>query len=79
MVITNMKQFHFHLKNAGFQNSYFYVGSDRNLALQSCVEEFKTKLPNLDKTIGKIVNIPVGWWVTKVERKYIVDCIKKGW
>ena len=47
MVITNMKQFHFHLKNAGFQNSYFYVGSDRSLALQSCVEEFKKDCKNL--------------------------------
>jgi hypothetical protein len=29
--------------------------------------------------MGKIVSIPVGWWVTKEEREYIVDCIKKGW
>tara|TARA_R100000030_G_scaffold39108_1_gene29277 strand:- start:287 stop:478 length:192 start_codon:yes stop_codon:yes gene_type:complete len=43
----------------------------------SCMEEFKTSLPNLDKTIGHVVSIPVGWWVTKEEREYIVDCIKK--
>ena len=36
-----MKQFHFHLKNAGFENSYFHVGSDRKTALDSCMEEFK--------------------------------------
>jgi hypothetical protein len=29
--------------------------------------------------MGKIVSIPVGWWVTEEEREYIVDCIKKGW
>jgi len=45
----------------------------------SCVKEFTTQLPNLDKTIGKIVSIPVGWWVTKEQREYIVECIKKGW
>jgi len=45
----------------------------------TCVKEFKTELPNLDKTIGKIVNIPVGWWITSEQRKYIVDCIRKGW
>jgi hypothetical protein len=39
--------------------------------------EFKSELPNLDKTIGNIVSIPVGWWVTNEEREYIVDCIKK--
>jgi hypothetical protein len=43
------------------------------------VQEFRTALPNLDKTIGNIVSIPVGWWVTEEERQYIVDCIKKGW
>ena len=36
-----MKQYHFHLKNAGFENSYFHVGSDRKTALDSCMEEFK--------------------------------------
>ena len=41
--------------------------------------EFKTELPNLNKIIGSVVNIPVGWWVTKEQREYIVECIKKGW
>jgi dTDP-4-amino-4,6-dideoxygalactose transaminase len=45
----------------------------------TCVQEFRTALPSLDKTIGKIVSIPVGWWVTEEQRQYIVDCIKKGW
>ena len=43
----------------------------------SCMAEFKTELPNLDKTIGNVVSIPVGWWVTEEEREYIVDCIRK--
>jgi len=45
----------------------------------TCVSEFSTPLPTLDKTIGKVVSIPVGWWVTPEEREYIADCIKKGW
>ena len=45
----------------------------------TCVREFRTQLPNLDKTIGSIVSIPVGWWITPEEREYIVECIKKGW
>ena len=36
-----MRQYHFHLKNAGFEHSYFHVGSDRKTALDSCMEEFK--------------------------------------
>lgn len=45
----------------------------------TCVREYRTPLPNLDKTIGKIVSIPVGWWITPEEREYIVNCIKTGW
>ena len=33
----------------------------------------------LDKVTPKLISIPVGWWVTKEQREYIVDCIKKGW
>ena len=40
------------------------------------MSQFKTELPNLEKTIDNIVSIPVGWWVTSKEREYIVDCIK---
>lgn len=43
----------------------------------SCMEDFKTELPNLDKIISNVVSIPVGWWVTNKEREYIVDCIRK--
>jgi hypothetical protein len=45
----------------------------------TCVREYSTSLPQLDRTIGKIVSIPVGWWVTPEQREYIVGCIKKGW
>jgi hypothetical protein len=45
----------------------------------SCVREYKSSLPTLDKTISKVVSIPIGWWVTEEEREYIVNCIKKGW
>ncbi len=47
--------------------------------IHSCVKEFQTHLPSLDKITPKLISIPVGWWVTKKERQYIVDCIKKGW
>jgi hypothetical protein len=43
------------------------------------VQNYNSPLPTLDKIIGKVVSIPVGWWVTEEQREYIVDCIKKGW
>ena len=33
----------------------------------------------LTKKISKIVNIPVGWWVTNEQREHIVECIRRGW
>lgn len=47
--------------------------------LHSCCKDFIAPLPMLDSINDKIINIPVGWWVTKENREYIVDCIKKGW
>jgi len=47
--------------------------------IHSCVKDYKSLLPNLDKTVTKLSSLPVGWWVTKEDREYIVDCIKKGW
>ena len=45
----------------------------------SCVKQFKSELPNLDKVVKKMICIPNGWWVTKEQREYIVKSIKEGW
>ena len=53
-----MRQYHFHLKNAGFENSYFHVGSDRKTALDSCMEEFKKDNKEIiDYSKGEKVNV----------------------
>ena len=64
-----------HMKNHNIVVSQVHERNDKH----TCVAEFKSALPELDRTIGKVVSIPVGWWVTEEERQYIVDCIKKGW
>ena len=45
----------------------------------TCVQDFRCSLPNLDKVVKEMICIPVGWWVTKEQREYIVESIKKGW
>ncbi len=45
----------------------------------TCVQEFKSTLSNLDKIVKEMICIPVGWWVTKEQREYIVKSIKQGW
>ncbi len=45
----------------------------------TCVSDYRCALPTLDKVVNEMICIPNGWWVTKEEREYIVDCIKEGW
>ena len=45
----------------------------------TCVQEFRCSLPNLDKVVKEMICIPVGWWVAKEQREYIVKSIKQGW
>jgi dTDP-4-amino-4,6-dideoxygalactose transaminase len=75
MLVDNRDGFYKWMKECGIVVSQVHERNDKH----SCVKDFRSNLPTLDKTINKIVSIPVGWWVTKEEREYIVDCIKKGW
>ena len=45
----------------------------------TCVKEFKSFLPTLDKVVNEMICIPNGWWLTDEEREYIVNTIKAGW
>ena len=75
MLVDDREGFYKWMKECNIVVSQVHERNDKHTA----VKEFKSNLPTLDKTIGKIVSIPVGWWVTKEQREYIVDCIKKGW
>jgi len=75
MLVDDRDGFYKWMDECGIAVSQVHERNDKH----TCVQEFRTALPSLDKTIGKIVSIPVGWWVTPEQREYIVDCIKKGW
>jgi len=75
MLVDDRDGFYKWMKECGIVVSQVHERNDKH----SCVKDFKSNLPTLDKTIGKIVSIPVGWWVSNEEREYIVNCIKKGW
>jgi dTDP-4-amino-4,6-dideoxygalactose transaminase len=75
MLVKNRDGFYAAMKEKNIVVSQVHERND----IHSCVTDSKTLLPNLDAAIGKLVNIPVGWWVTKEQREYIVNSIKKGW
>jgi perosamine synthetase len=57
----------------GVMTSRVHERNDKHTAFK----DFKTKLPNVDKFNSSQVSIPVGWWVTEDDRKYIVEKIKE--
>ena len=75
MLVDHKDEFMNHMKECGIMVSQVHERNDIN----SCVKEFETHLPTLDRITPQLISIPVGWWVTKKDRQYIVDCIKKGW
>ena len=75
MLVENREGFYKWMKECGIVVSQVHERNDKH----TTVAEYKTPLPTLDNTIGKVVSIPVGWWVSEEERQYISECIKKGW
>jgi dTDP-4-amino-4,6-dideoxygalactose transaminase len=75
LLVDNRDGFYRYMNECGVAVSQVHERNDKH----TCVKDYRTALPTLDKTIGKVVSIPVGWWVSDEDREYIVDCIKKGW
>jgi dTDP-4-amino-4,6-dideoxygalactose transaminase len=75
MLVENRDGFYKHMHKNGIAVSQVHERNDKH----TCVREFTSNLPNLEKTIDKVVSIPVGWWVNNEDREYIVETIKKGW
>jgi dTDP-4-amino-4,6-dideoxygalactose transaminase len=75
LLVERKQDFMDYMKECGIMVSQVHERND----IHSALREYKTLLPNLDKITPRLISIPVGWWVTKEQREYIVDCIKKGW
>lgn len=75
MLVENRDGFYKWMKECNIVVSQVHERNDKH----TCASNYKSALPSLEKTIGNIVSIPVGWWVSAEQREYIADCIKKGW
>lgn len=75
MLVEDRDGFYKWMKECNIVASQVHERNDKH----TCVRDYISPLPQLDRTVGKVVNIPNGWWVTDEQRDYIVDCIKKGW
>jgi dTDP-4-amino-4,6-dideoxygalactose transaminase len=63
------------MKEKGIEVSKVHERNDKH----TCMKEFRVALPTLDVVADDMICIPVGWWVSDENSKYIIDCIKGGW
>lgn len=75
LLVENREGFIRKMKSNGIDVSRVHDRNDKH----DCLKEFKSFLPTTDKICEKIICIPCGWWVTKENREFIVNTIKKGW
>jgi dTDP-4-amino-4,6-dideoxygalactose transaminase len=75
LLVERKADFMDYMKSCGIIVSQVHERND----IHSCVREFKTALPGLDKITPHLISIPVGWWVTNEDREYIAECIRCGW
>lgn len=70
------------------RTSFAHMMGSRNISVSRVHErvdkhafakEFECDLPMLEEVIDKMICIPVGWWLSREDREYIVSCIKEGW
>lgn len=71
--VPNRKDFMEFMSNKGITTSQVHARND----LHSMFKQYRKDLPGVYAFTKTQVNIPVGWWVTKEDREYIVNSIKE--
>ena len=73
--VKDRNKFMVHMQERNIVTSRVHERNDIHTAVRDSI----TELPELDSFIEEMICIPVGWWVSKKDREYIVECIKEGW
>tara|TARA_R110000803_G_scaffold18998_5_gene50218 strand:+ start:1328 stop:2521 length:1194 start_codon:yes stop_codon:yes gene_type:complete len=75
MHVERRDEFMKYMSDNGVATSRVHERNDKH----TCTADFVTNLPGVDRAVSSMISIPVGFWVEKEDREYIVDLIKKGW
>jgi len=75
MLVENRSEFCHMMGSKGISVSRVHERNDKH----DCFSKFRRPLPRLDEIVNKMICIPVGFWVTKEDREYIIESIKGGW
>lgn len=72
ILVEDKDDFQTYMKDRGIACDIVHLRNDN----YSCVSQFKTEgLTGLDYFDSRLVNIPVGWWVSEADRNKIVDAV----
>lgn len=71
ILVKNRTKFAKYMSNKNIAVSQVHRRNDTH----SAVKEFRSNLPGVDVFTKSMVCIPVGWWVNRKERQYIVNSI----
>ena len=71
--VSDKNRFVEHMKTRDITTSQVHNRNDIN----SCVEQFKESLPNLDNFEPELVCIPCGWWLSPTDVKHIIHSIRE--
>lgn len=63
------------MEENGIVASPLHLRNDRH----SVFNAITGRTPNLDRFYEEFVHIPCGWWLSEVDREFIVATIKNGW
>jgi len=75
MKVNRKTEFIEKMKEYGIMTSQVHNRNDLN----SCVEDFQCKLPNITELEKELICIPVGWWLEKEDLEYMIEKIRGGW
>lgn len=75
ILVEKRDQFREYMATYGITTSQVHRRNDTH----PVVKKFKTHLPSLDRFEKKMICIPVGWWLSQKDIKYIIKTIKNGW
>ncbi len=73
VLVENRLAFMAEMKQAGIMVSQVHARND----LHSMAREFRRNLPGVEAFVERQVSIPVGWWLSPVEREHIAATVER--
>ena len=73
-MVEDRIKFQTYLKTAGIASDPVHVRND-NYSIFKKFKKSPSDLPGVEYFCNRHINIPVGWWLTDENLKYIVDTI----